>query len=148
MEMVEPSRLGKVNFMKDAGGRYIEFCKNSIPFRTSLRGLKVVLDCAHGATYHVAPSIFRELGAEVIEIGVSPDGLNINKDCGALHPDNMRSMVLEKQADVGIAFDGDGDRVLIASFDESMVLATPPTAEDLERALNGPPTEPGLPGAP
>ena len=113
MKMVEPSNLGKVNFMHDAGGRYIEFCKNSIPFRTSLRGLKIVLDCAHGATYHVAPSIFRELGAEVIEIGVSPDGLNINKDCGALHPENMRSMVLEKQADVGIAFDGDGDRVMM-----------------------------------
>ncbi len=113
MQMAESTRLGKVNFMKDAGGRYIEFCKNSIPFRTSLRGLKVVLDCAHGATYHVAPSIFRELGAEVIEIGVSPDGFNINKDCGALHPDNMRAMVLENEADVGIAFDGDGDRVMM-----------------------------------
>ena len=113
MEMAESTRLGKVNFMHDAGGRYIEFCKNSIPFRTSLRGLKVVLDCAHGATYHVAPSIFRELGAEVIEIGVSPDGLNINKDCGALHPENMRAVVLENEADVGIAFDGDGDRVMM-----------------------------------
>lgn len=113
MKMVESKDLGKVYRMEDSRSRYIEFCKNSIPFRTSLRGMTVVLDCAHGATYHVAPSIFRELGAEVIEIGVSPDGLNINKDCGALHPQNMRSVVLENQADLGIAFDGDGDRVMM-----------------------------------
>lgn len=113
MKMVESKDLGKVNRMEDSRSRYIEFCKNSIPFRTSLRGMKIVLDCAHGATYHVAPSIFRELGAEVIDIGVSPDGLNINKDCGALHPKNMRSVVLENQADLGVAFDGDGDRVIM-----------------------------------
>ncbi len=113
MKMVESKDLGKAFKMEDSGSRYIEFCKNSIPFRTSLRGIKIVLDCAHGATYHVAPSIFRELGADVIELGVSPDGLNINKDSGALHPDNMRSTVLENQADLGIAFDGDGDRVMM-----------------------------------
>jgi len=113
MKMVESKDLGKVYRLEDSRGRYIEFCKNSIPFRTTLKGMKIVLDCAHGATYHVAPHVFRELGAEVFEIGVSPDGLNINKDCGALHPHNMRSMVLENQADLGIAFDGDGDRLMM-----------------------------------
>ena len=113
MKMVESKDLGKVYKMEDSRSRYIEFCKNSIPFRTSLKGMKIVLDCAHGATYYVAPAIFRELGAEVIEIGVNPDGLNINKDCGALHPQNMRAQVLENQADLGIAFDGDGDRVMM-----------------------------------
>lgn len=113
MKMVESKDLGKVYRLEDSRGRYIEFCKNSIPFRTSLKGMKIVLDCAHGATYHVAPAIFRELGAEVFETGVDPDGLNINKDCGALHPKNMRALVLENQADVGIAFDGDGDRVMM-----------------------------------
>jgi phosphoglucosamine mutase len=113
MQMVESKDLGKVYRMEDSRSRYIEFCKNSIPFRTSLKGMKVVLDCAHGATYHVAPFIFRELGAEVIEMGVSPDGLNINKNCGALYPQNMRSLLLENQADLGIAFDGDGDRVMM-----------------------------------
>lgn len=113
MKMVESRDLGKVYKMEDSRSRYIEFCKNSIPFRTSLKGMKVVLDCAHGSTYHVAPAIFRELGAEVIELGVSPDGLNINKDCGALHPHNMLSEVLENKADLGIAFDGDGDRVMM-----------------------------------
>ena len=113
MKMVESRDLGKVYRMEDSRARYIEFCKNSIPFRTSLKGMKIVLDCAHGATYHVAPNVFRELGAEVFEMGVSPNGLNINKDCGALHPEAMRALVLEHQADVGIAFDGDGDRLMM-----------------------------------
>ena len=113
MKMVESKDLGKVHRLEDSRGRYIEFCKNSIPFRTTLKGMKIVLDCANGATYHVAPHVFRELGAEVFEMGVSPNGLNINKDCGALHPQNMRSMVLEQQADLGIAFDGDGDRLMM-----------------------------------
>ncbi len=113
MQMVESRDLGKVYRMEDSRARYIEFCKNSIPFRTSLKGMKIVLDCAHGATYHVAPNVFRELGAEVFEMGVSPNGLNINKDCGALHPEAMRALVLEHQADVGIAFDGDGDRLMM-----------------------------------
>lgn len=121
MKMVESKDLGKVYKMEDSRSRYIEFCKNSIPFRTSLKGMKVVLDCAHGATYHVAPAIFRELGADVIEIGVSPNGLNINKDCGALHPQNMRSEVLEHQADLGIAFDGDGDRVMMMDASGSVM---------------------------
>jgi len=113
MKMVESKLLGKVHRLEDSRGRYIEFCKNSIPFRTSLKGMKIVLDCANGAPYHVAPHVFRELGAEVFEMGVSPNGLNINKDCGALHPHSMRSMVLEHQADLGIAFDGDGDRLMM-----------------------------------
>ena len=113
LEMVEPERIGKARRMEDAKGRYIEFCKNTIGFNRSLRGLKLVVDCANGATYHIAPTVFRELGAEVIEVGTSPNGLNINKDVGALHPENMRALVLENQADLGIAFDGDGDRVMM-----------------------------------
>ena len=111
--MVPSEDIGKATRMEDARGRYIEFCKSSIPFNTSLNGMKIVVDCANGATYHIAPAVFRELGAEVIEIGTSPNGLNINKDVGALHPENMRSVVLENQADIGIAFDGDGDRLMM-----------------------------------
>ena len=113
LTMVASEQIGKATRMEDAKGRYIEFCKSSIPFNTTLKGLKIVVDCAHGATYHIAPAVFRELGAEVIEIGTKPDGLNINKDVGALHPQNMRSVVLENQADLGIAFDGDGDRLMM-----------------------------------
>ena len=113
LQMVESAQLGKASRMDDARGRYIEFCKSSIPFNTTLRGMKIVVDCAHGATYHIAPAVFRELGAEVIEIGTSPDGLNINKDVGAMYPNNMQSVILENSADIGIAFDGDGDRMLM-----------------------------------
>ena len=113
LEMVESAQIGKASRMDDAKGRYIEFCKSSIPFNTSLHGMKLVVDCAHGATYHIAPAVFRELGAEVIETGTRPDGLNINKDVGATHPENMRSAVLEHGADIGIAFDGDGDRMMM-----------------------------------
>ncbi len=113
LEMVNSESIGKATRMEDAKGRYIEFCKSSIPFNTTLKGMKLVVDCANGATYHIAPAVFRELGAEVIEIGTSPDGLNINRDVGALHPENMRSVVLENQADIGIAFDGDGDRLMM-----------------------------------
>jgi len=113
LEMVESLQIGKASRMDDARGRYIEFCKSSIPFNTNLCGMKIVVDCANGATYHIAPAVFRELGAEVIEIGTSPDGLNINKGVGALHPENMRSLVLENGADIGIAFDGDGDRLIM-----------------------------------
>ena len=113
LKMVKPEQIGKAERMDDAKGRYIEFCKNTIPFNTNLRGLKLVVDCANGATYHIAPTVFRELGAEVIEIGTSPNGLNINRDVGALFADNMKSAVLEHQADMGIAFDGDGDRLMM-----------------------------------
>ena len=113
LQMVEPERIGKASRMEDAKGRYIEYCKSTIGFHTSLRGMKIVVDCANGATYHIAPAVFRELGAEVIELGTSPNGLNINQGVGALHPDNMRAQVLENGADLGIAFDGDGDRVMM-----------------------------------
>ncbi|MDY7116283.1 phosphoglucosamine mutase [Halomonas sp. SSL-5] len=114
---VAPDRLGKAMRVDDAPGRYIEFCKSTIPDRVSLAGLKVVLDCAHGATYHIAPSVFRELGAEVSLIGATPDGLNINQEVGSTHPAALREAVLEKGADLGVAFDGDGDRVLLVDSD-------------------------------
>ena len=113
LEMVEPEQIGKASRMEDAKGRYIEFCKRSFSFNRTLRGIKLVVDCANGATYHIAPAVFRELGAEVIETGTSPNGLNINDASGALHPESMRRLVLENGADLGIAFDGDGDRVMM-----------------------------------
>jgi phosphoglucosamine mutase len=106
-------RLGKAMRIDDAAGRYIEFCKSHMPNHLSLSGLKVVLDCAHGATYHIAPNVFRELGAEVQAIGVSPNGLNINDHCGATHTDLLQQTVVETGADLGIAYDGDGDRVMM-----------------------------------
>jgi phosphoglucosamine mutase len=111
---VGSERLGKAVRARDAVGRYIEFCKASVPRGFDLRGLKVVLDCAHGATYHIAPLLFRELGAEVTAIGAAPDGLNINAGVGSMHIDNLAAKVRETGADLGIAFDGDGDRVLMA----------------------------------
>jgi phosphoglucosamine mutase len=111
---VESERLGKAMRARDAVGRYIEFCKASVPRGFDLRGLKIVLDCAHGATYHVAPLLFREMGAEVISIGDAPNGLNINDGVGSMHIDNLAAKVREVGADFGIAFDGDGDRVLMA----------------------------------
>jgi phosphoglucosamine mutase len=113
MEIVESDRLGKAERVVDAAGRYIEFCKRTIPFTTALGGLRIVVDCAHGATYHVAPEVFEELGAEVIAIGVKPNGLNINDECGAVAPKSLRVAVIEHQADVGIAIDGDGDRLIM-----------------------------------
>ena len=115
--MVEPEQIGKASRMEDAKGRYIEFCKSSIAFKTSLHGMKLVVDCAHGATYHIAPAVFRELGADVIELGTSPNGMNINQQSGALYPENMREKVLESGADLGVAFDGDGDRVMMMDAD-------------------------------
>ena len=110
---VESERLGKAIRARDAVGRYIEFCKASVPRGFDLRGLKVVLDCAHGATYHIAPLLFRELGAQVTAIGAAPDGININAGVGSMHIDNLAAKVTEVGADLGIAFDGDGDRVLM-----------------------------------
>ncbi|MEL3952015.1 phosphoglucosamine mutase [Stenotrophomonas bentonitica] len=111
---VESERLGKAMRARDAVGRYIEFCKASVPRGFDLRGLKIVLDCAHGATYHVAPLLFREMGAQVVSIGDAPNGLNINDGVGSMHIDNLAAKVREVGADFGIAFDGDGDRVLMA----------------------------------
>jgi len=112
MTTVDSAELGKVLRVEDAGGRYIEFCKSTVPAGFSLSGLKIVVDCAHGATYHVAPAVLRELGAEVEVVGASPDGLNINENVGSTKPQALADAVLERGADIGIAFDGDGDRVL------------------------------------
>jgi phosphoglucosamine mutase len=113
MLVMESAQLGKARRIDDAAGRYIEFCKSTFPNDLDLRGLKIVLDCAHGATYHVAPNVFHELGAEIIAIGNKPDGLNINEKVGSTHPQALQKAVLEQQADIGIAFDGDGDRVMM-----------------------------------
>ena len=106
------SHLGRAKRLEDAGGRYIEYAKNTFPRGLRLDGLKIVLDCANGAAYKVAPTVFWELGAEVIKVGVSPDGFNINKDCGSLHLDKLCEMVKSSGAHLGIALDGDADRVL------------------------------------
>lgn len=113
MTTVDSAQLGKALRIVDAPGRYIEFCKSTVASDITLAGLKIVVDCANGATYHIAPNVLRELGAEVIEIGVEPNGLNINLECGAMHPDIVRDYVLKEKADIGIALDGDGDRVIL-----------------------------------
>ncbi|MGP3791472.1 phosphoglucosamine mutase [Pseudomonas sp. B392_1p] len=113
MSVVESAQIGKVSRINDAAGRYIEFCKSSVPTSTKLGGLKLVIDCAHGATYKVAPSVFRELGAQVSVLSAQPDGLNINEGCGSTHLESLQAEVLKQGADIGIAFDGDGDRVLM-----------------------------------
>ncbi len=110
---VEPDALGKAERIVDAAGRYIEFCKSTVPAYTSLAGMKIVVDCANGATYHIAPDVFDELGATVIPLSATPNGLNINLDCGSTRPAKLRAAVLEQNADLGIAFDGDGDRVIM-----------------------------------
>jgi phosphoglucosamine mutase len=110
---IDSSKMGKASRIDDAAGRYIEFCKGTIPFSIMLRGLKIVVDCANGATYRVAPAVLEELGAEVIAIGNKPDGLNINKSCGSTYPEFVSKAVIQHQADVGIALDGDGDRLIM-----------------------------------
>lgn len=110
---VSPKSLGKASRVTDAAGRYIEFCKSRVDSDLQFNGLKIVVDCAHGSTYHIAPSVFQELGASVKAIGVSPDGLNINEDSGSTSPETLAKTVLEEKADIGIAFDGDGDRVVM-----------------------------------
>lgn len=113
MEIVDSAVLGKAHRVVDAQGRYIEACKASIPMNVRLSGLKIVLDCSNGATYDIAPKVFAELGARVIAMGDKPDGLNINHQCGSTYPDNLVTRVKVEGADLGIAFDGDGDRVLM-----------------------------------
>nr|VFK38117.1 MAG: phosphoglucosamine mutase [Candidatus Kentron sp. TC] len=110
---VASHRLGKAERLDDAPGRYIEFCKSTIPFGMHLQGLEMVVDCGHGATYHVAPNVFEELGAEVTEIGTEPNGLNINDECGTTSTQRLQDTVLQCKADIGVAFDGDGDRVIM-----------------------------------
>ncbi len=110
---VESSELGKASRIVDAAGRYIEFCKGSVPGQISLNNLKIVVDCANGATYHIAPSVLRELGATVITMGCEPDGMNINAHCGATDVRMLQKRVIAEGADVGVAFDGDGDRIIM-----------------------------------
>ncbi|HEX5276269.1 MAG TPA: phosphoglucosamine mutase [Fluviicoccus sp.] len=113
--------LGKTLRQEDAKGRYIEFCKASFPYHLNLRGLKVVVDCANGATYQVGPAVFRELGAQVITVGCEPNGFNINADCGSTHPQALQAAVLINKADLGIAFDGDGDRIVMVDHTGAVV---------------------------
>ncbi|GAA0821280.1 phosphoglucosamine mutase [Colwellia asteriadis] len=113
MGCVESASLGKASRIGDAAGRYIEFCKSNFPSQLSLQGLKIVVDCANGATYHIAPNVFRELGATVIELACSPNGTNINDGCGATSMDMISKAVVEHEADLGIALDGDGDRLMM-----------------------------------
>lgn len=113
MDCVESAELGKASRINDAAGRYIEFCKGTFPAHLGLEGYKIVVDCANGATYHIAPNVLRELGAEVIEIGTGPNGLNINEKCGATDVTALQAKVVEMKADVGLAYDGDGDRIMM-----------------------------------
>ncbi|MCK5722672.1 MAG: phosphoglucosamine mutase, partial [Gammaproteobacteria bacterium] len=113
--------LGKASRLEDAQGRYIEFCKSTFPRTFNLNNLKIVIDCANGATYQVAPKVFEELGAEVITIGISPDGLNINNGFGSTQPENLQKAVIEEKADLGIAFDGDGDRLIMVDHEGELV---------------------------
>ena len=121
MTVVESDKLGKVSRINDAPGRYIEFCKSSVPSSTNFSDLKIVIDCAHGATYKVAPSVFKELGAQVTVLSAQPNGLNINHDCGSTHMGQLQAAVLDEGADLGIAFDGDGDRVLMVDHTGAIV---------------------------
>lgn len=121
LHMVPSSQLGKAERVNDAPGRYIEFCKSTFPYSFDLKGMHLVVDCANGATYHVAPSVFRELGARVDVIGNQPDGLNINVDCGSTHPAKLQKAVMARGADLGIAFDGDGDRLIMIDHRGEMV---------------------------
>lgn len=111
--VVPSEKLGKATRVEDAAGRYIEFCKSTIPPLLGLEGIRVVVDCAHGSTYHIAPHVFEELGATVIKMGVSPDGLNINDGVGATQPEALQKAVLSNKADMGVALDGDGDRLIM-----------------------------------
>lgn len=113
MDCVESAELGKASRINDAAGRYIEFCKGTFPAHLGLEGYKIVVDCANGATYHIAPNVLRELGAEVVEIGTDPNGLNINEKCGATDVTALQAKVVETKADVGLAYDGDGDRIMM-----------------------------------
>lgn len=143
MQVVAPDRLGKAKRIDDALGRYIEFCKSTFPFDFSLKGLRVIVDCAHGAAYQAAPSVFSELGARVETIGTSPNGLNINDQCGSTHPQTLQSAVLATKADLGIALDGDGDRVIMVDahgevIDGDELLFIIATARQQAGTLQGP----------
>ncbi|MBE8716878.1 phosphoglucosamine mutase [Cellvibrio polysaccharolyticus] len=119
--MITAERLGKARRIADASGRYIEFCKGTMPWGFSLQGLTIVLDCANGATYNMAPSVFTELGARVVPMFVEPNGTNINRSCGSTKPEALQEKVVEVGADLGIAFDGDGDRVVFVDHKGELV---------------------------
>ncbi len=121
LKMIEASSLGKARRVKDAQGRYVEFCKSTFGLNNNLNGLKIVLDCANGATYQVAPAVFRELSADVTVVGALPSGFNINENCGSTHPDLLAATVLREKAHLGIAFDGDGDRVIMVDHKGEIV---------------------------
>ncbi|MGE6433043.1 phosphoglucosamine mutase [Shewanella baltica] len=121
MQCVSSEKLGKVRRIDDAAGRYIEFCKGTFPNHLSLVGLKIVVDSAHGAAYHIAPNVYRELGAEVISINDKPNGVNINDHCGATHLDSLQTAVMVHEADLGIALDGDADRVMFVDHNGHVV---------------------------
>ncbi|PIW59862.1 phosphoglucosamine mutase [Shewanella sp. CG12_big_fil_rev_8_21_14_0_65_47_15] len=121
MQCVTSEKLGKVRRIDDAAGRYIEFCKGTFPNHLSLAGLKIVVDSAHGAAYHIAPNVYRELGAEVISINDKPNGVNINDHCGATHLDSLQTAVMVHEADLGIALDGDADRVMFVDHNGHVV---------------------------
>lgn len=121
MKLVDAAKLGKAKRVNDAPGRYIEFCKSTLGLKNNLAGLKIVVDCANGATYQVAPAIFSELGANVISVGVDPDGFNINGGCGSTHPEFLAKRVVAEKAGLGIAFDGDGDRVIMVDHKGEIV---------------------------
>jgi len=121
MTTVEPEKLGKAFRVKDAASRYIEFCKGTTPWEIGFHGMKIVVDCANGATYHIAPHVFEELGAEVIAIGDQPDGLNINAGVGSTHIETLKHEVLAQGADLGVALDGDGDRLIMVDAEGNVV---------------------------
>ncbi|WP_339896792.1 phosphoglucosamine mutase [uncultured Gilvimarinus sp.] len=119
--MITAERLGKARRITDAAGRYIEFCKGTMPWGFKLSGMQIVVDCAHGATYHIAPSVFSELGAKVIPFACEPNGTNINRSCGSTNPEALKEKVQEVGADLGIAFDGDGDRLIFVDHKGEVV---------------------------
>lgn len=121
LKIEDTANLGKSVRVKDANGRYIEFCKSTFPYHFDLSNLKIVVDCANGAAYNVGPSVFKELGAKVVALYNEPDGLNINKDCGSTHPESLQKAVVEHHADLGIAFDGDADRVVLVDKNGQLV---------------------------
>lgn len=121
LKTIESIDLGKAVRIEDARGRYVEFCKSSVPLKMNFSGMKLVVDCANGATYHVAPDVFKELGAEIVVMGAEPDGFNINQNCGSTEPRLLQAAVLEHQADLGIALDGDGDRLIMVDHTGQIV---------------------------
>ena len=121
MQTAQSKYLGKASRIDNADARYIEFCKSSLPSDADISALKLVVDCAHGAAYHIAPKVFAELGAKVFTIGVEPDGLNINLRCGATHLDALREQVVKRRADAGIALDGDADRIIMVDSEGAVI---------------------------